>query len=110
MSEIPQDSSVAVVAAPLAVALRAEELALLDRFAGLAMQTLLRIGTTEVREHKAHDGSAFDCPDQPFYFGNWEPIANAMGGVDSLAHDAYYVAQSMLNRRRELLANVAQDQ
>ena len=82
-----------------------DQVTLLDHFAGLAMQTLLRIGTTPIREQTARDGKPFDWPDAPYYFGYWDPLKDGRcEGVDSLAGDAYEVGTAMLRERTRRLA------
>ncbi|MEX2141611.1 MAG: hypothetical protein WD894_20260 [Pirellulales bacterium] len=80
---------------------------LLDQFACQAMAALLTIGTNQPSEHLPRNGKPFEHPDAPYYFGNWEPSnkPDKIIGVDSLACDAYMVAQAMMRERQRLCAD-----
>lgn len=66
-----------------------------DYFAALAMQSLLRLGTSPC----VTDEEGTDNTSQPWYFGSWTPHDEEIQGVDSLAEHAYEVADAMLEAR-----------
>jgi hypothetical protein len=73
-----------------------------DYFAAKAMQALIGLGSNTPTEHTCADSKAtYDFPDSPYYFGDWEGSDNPdrCDGVDSLAVDAYMVADAMLKER-----------
>ena len=81
-----------------------EEQVLWDHFAGLAMQTLLRIGTVCSK----NDDNGND-PDMPYYFGE-DPVSGCTNrvpddlcGSESLPWDAYNIAKNMVLMRRRFL-------
>ena len=71
-----------------------------DYFAAAAMQSLIRIGTQIPTQQKARDGMTFDDPSAPWYFGEWDGdiSGKTLIGVDSLAWDAYQVADAMIKK------------
>jgi hypothetical protein len=70
-------------------------MSLRDYFAGQAMQSLLMLGSTPSRP--SPDDIQKE-PDQPWYFGNWEPH-DEYDGVNWLAMHSYEVADAMLKWR-----------
>jgi hypothetical protein len=78
-----------------------EGMTLRDYFAAKAMQSLLVIGANRIREERRTDGSTFQYPDQPWYFGGGDGSVEAgEWGEHYLAFDAYELADAMLKARK----------